>query len=171
MQDHQDLAPLYGLLSRVLAHELDEELVKTLAQPPVAQLLEPAAPGLSDYLAAFDDDAKEAADEEFCALFLLPGGVPPRAAAWIEGELETVGANISRAAQAQLDATGRDVATGPWGKLPLDHLSLLLSLASEGDREVADHLVKPWAADFGRALSARASCPVYRATGEVLCAL
>ena len=169
MQDQQSLGAVYELLSRVLVREVDDELIGLLAQDRACTVLEKAAPGFGDYVAGFDDDAKEAADEEYCALFVLPGGVAPRAAAWMDGELETVGARISQLSQHTLHALGRDIAPGPWGKVPLDHVSLLLHLAAAGG--AADELIAPWAPSFGRALAARAKSPLYKATGEVLCAL
>lgn len=150
-----------------MARELDSALISALSEDAVVHLLDGAAPGFGDFVRDFDSGKQAVADEDFCALFLIPGGVAPRAAAWMAGELERNGSQLCDLARAHLQRLHRQVAEGPWGNLPLDHVGLLLELGSLNEA-AADELVLPWSGPFGAALATKATCPVYRATGEVL---
>ena len=171
--DSAAAAPIYALLSRILLNEIDHDLIATLENEVFLDTLEPIAPGLRLYVSTFDEASAELAAEEFTRLFILPQGVAPRAAAWIDGELETVGARLSYKTQHYIELLGREIDTSVAGKLPLDHLGLLLDLAAvsagtEQGAAVVRDLIEPWAYRYGDALSRRASCPVYVAAGQLL---
>lgn len=162
------------LAASLLTRELDSPTRALLVRPEIADWLREAYPDLWDVLSSFDASAQEAVDEEYARLFLLPGGVPPRAAAWIDGALETVGAALSRRVHRHLTRCGREVdPEGPRGRLPLDHVGLLLELGADAlgtphEKEVMDHLVVPWAPQFARALRQKARHPLYRWVAELV---
>lgn len=160
-------APIDRLLSRILLREPDAELEELLQ-----------ASGLVSRL---DDSLDlEAHAEEFARLFLLPGGVPPFASAWLEGERERLGAQFVGFVNEALAALGREAERAePWGNLPRDHLALLLDLSANAaasddpeDQALGEHLceqaIEPWVGAFARALVAQSRCPLYRLTGELL---
>ena len=173
-------ALVYRLCARLLLRELDAATVATLLAPGVAESLEAAASGTTASLAGWDAAATEAHAEEFTRLFLIPGGVSPRAAAWGAGERERLGAGVAREVRALLPALGRRVdAPAGVGRLPEDHVALLLELAACG-LEGADPArglafvaaaVTPWAQPFGLALGERAALPIYRALGTLIAQL
>ncbi len=166
-------APIYRFLARLVLTEIDEALIAAIATPAVLSLLAPLAPGLREYVRHYDSEAHEAAAEEFTRLFVLPSGVSPRAARWIEGELATVGALLSQRAHHHLLQLGREIDSTVAGKLPLDHVGLLLDLAAASmggptEQVVLRELVLPWAERFGAALCQQANSPVYIAAGALL---
>ena len=167
----------------LLAVEVDTALVETLRQEPIVTLLDDVAPGTRRWLELFDPAQKELADEEFTRLFILPGGTPPRAAAWMPGEIATVGAALSQTVSQVLSVLGRELDDGLAGNLPLDHLAVLLDLAAVADdRDGAEaahdagglgpmvfrQLVAPWRKAFGLALLDQAQVPLYRAAASLL---
>lgn len=174
-------APLYSLFSLLLLAELDEESRAVLAEPVVAEVFERAGPGTEAWLREPWTQARERrAREEFARLFLLPGGAPPFASAWIDGPLEALGGQLATLMSRALEALGREpLEREPWGRLPLDHAGLLFDVVSSamatGDAEavaVAAHLDREllgdWVGRFGAALASRAELPVYVALGRIL---
>ncbi len=164
---------IYALVARLLLNEIDDELIAVVSTPMVLEILEPVAPGLRQYVQHYDEAAHEAAAEEFTRLFIMPNGVSPRAAAWVEGELETVGAQLSKKAHGYMLNLGREVDVQVAGRLPLDHMGLLLDLAAMSvgtplEQVVFQDLVQPWAQRYGAALSAKADSPLYVAAGVLL---
>ncbi|MEM7411393.1 MAG: molecular chaperone TorD family protein [Myxococcota bacterium] len=177
-------APVYVFAADLLLRELDTERVRWLATPAIASVLDEAAPGCAAWLdAPFSADREREVRSEFARLFLLPGGIPPFASAWLEGEREALGAQLATLVNRALEALGRTPQQAePWGTLPLDHAALLLDLvaraATDDDarvREVASHLeheaLTPWLGRFAEALGREAICPPYIALGSLLATL
>lgn len=177
-------APLYAFCADLLLHELDAPRFAALSQPHVCETLDRAAPGFLSWQAAGFGPAREAElRSEYARLFLLPGGTPPFASAWIDGEREALGAQLATLVTRALEALGRErVRAEPWGELPLDHAGLLFDLVvsgveagDAGGRAVAAHVeeeaITPWLAAFGRALAERATAPPYVALGRLLVSL
>ncbi len=166
-------AALYELVSHLLLAELNADMAQRLSRPGVIEVLEQLGAGSRELLHGFGEARCEQAAEEYARLFILSGGVAPRGAAWMAGELETAGVKISQQAQHYLRILGHRPEPGPWGQLPLDHLGLLLRLAAVACNtpyadEVNAALVEPWARPFGEALTARTEHPIYRAVGALL---
>ena len=172
----RELAPLYELLSRLLTHEVDGALLGALQEPGAAALFERLAPGFSG--ASVD---LEALAEEFAELFLIPGGTPPFASAWApEGSPDELPERIATFIHRAMGALAVE-QSGRAGRLSLDHAGLLCSLVARGlagddaevelARHVRDEALAPWAPAFGAALEARATSPIYRATGALLVSL
>lgn len=183
-----DRAPIYGFLARLLIREVDETTWRALRDPVLIDFLETAEPGFGDWIAEEPTAERlESLAEEYARLFLVPGGVPLFASAWLEGEPESVAASLSDFVSGVLDALGRETLVAePWGRLPLDHLALWLDLvvaaaeqdeasAETGPSGDADHLeaqlLGPWVVRFGEALEASAESPLYRCAGKLLRAI
>ena len=178
--------PIYSWLSRLLAQEVDGQEWEGLRLEPVRSILVRLDPNLEDELArSLTSSKREAYAEEFARLFLLPGGVSPFASSWT-GESDALDPTRDAIAtfvdQVYL-AVGREaIEAEPWGRLPRDHIAVILDLVAEGQRstdpahhEVAAHLDRellgPWIARFGDALGDRARVPLYRALGRLIAAL
>jgi TorA maturation chaperone TorD len=188
MQDPQVLsaqAGLCDLLGRLLLSAPDAELAQLLKTEAVGAALEALEPGIGGWLPGFDagTPAFEEAREDYATLFLRPGGVSPRAEAWLAGT-GGGGVSVSRSAADGIRAALRRLGVVPadtsaLGRLPPDHLALLLAAAAHGlrnagsaDQRAADALLSeffdPYATAFGRKLQARASTPLYRAAGALV---
>ncbi len=180
----EERAPLYGFCADLLLHEIDPARLAVLSQPQVCEVLDRAAPGYRSWQTAGWSPARESElRSEYARLFLLPGGTPPFASAWIDGEREALGAQLATLVTRALEALGRErVRAEPWGELPLDHAGLLFDLVVSGvqagdarGRAVAAHVeeeaITPWIATFGRALAEQAASPPYVALGHLLDAL
>jgi TorA maturation chaperone TorD len=166
----QERAPIDLLLSRLLLEELDAGLVETLAREEIVEILERVEPAVRASVNAPWTEAREAAArEEYARLFLLPKGVPPFASAWLEGEREQLGAQLTSFVSRVMKVLDRE-SSDRHGNLPLDHLGLLLELAAtasvdprETHRTVGEHLraqaLGPWVARFGDALRTQARLP------------
>lgn len=184
--DLADRGPIYAWLSRLLALELDGEEWEGLRLEPVRSILVRLDRNLGDELARpLTSSKRETYAEEFARLFLLPAGVSPFASSWI-GESDVrdrtrdeIAAFIDRVYRA---VEREPIDAEPWGRLPRDHIAVILDLVAEaqrstapGDREVAAHLDRellgPWIARFGRVLGDRARVPFYRALGRLIAAL
>ena len=164
----REQAPIDLLVSRVLLVELDTELVDVLRQPEIQRVLEAVEPGVGTALQRPWTAAREdAAREEYARLFLLPKGVPPFASAWIEGEREELGAQLTTFISRLMTVLDREIEHGHQGNLPLDHLGLLLELSGTAaldehptHQRAAAHLqaeaLGPWVGQFGRALQRNA---------------
>ncbi len=172
-------APIYAWLAPLFAQEVGADLWATLRMPGVRDLLAGLDPEFEPWIAQpLSPELAEECAAEFARLFLLPGGVPPFASAWIDGNREQLGAELSATVLRSCEVLGREPRRAePWGKLALDHLGLLLDLTSESsrshdalDREVGEHLAAEmlgeWLVPFGSALSKKARLPLYRALGR-----
>ena len=178
----RERAPIDLLISRILLVELDLELVKVLKSPAVTNVLEAVEPGVSAELQEpWDAVRDDFAREEYARLFLLPKGVPPFASAWIEGEREQLGSQLTTFVSRLMTVLDRAVEP-QHGNLPLDHLGLLLELAGTAaldgrpsHQQAAAHLraeaLGPWVGAFGRTLQRQARLAVYRAVGGLLAQL
>ena len=163
----------YRLTSLILWRELDRALVDALA--PHGTILEAFAKGVSSQLSSFDEDAQEMAASEFCSLFVLPEGVSPRAASFMQGDVNTAGASISLAAKNAMQELALEKVADDFGFLPEDHVALLLSVAeaalAKGHVDIANALVEPWRKDFSERLLALNPSPLYKACANILLAL
>lgn len=176
----QERAPIYAWLARLLVREVDAETLTALRDPVVSGFFEAGTPGFTQWAAL--PPTRERLDtlaEEFARLFLVPGGVPLFASAWLDGDQKQLAGDLADFVDTALSALGRKTnPTEPWGRLPLDHLALWLDLivaAASEKPEVAEHLVQqwmgPWVGDLGRALNQQASSPLYKGIGALLAAL
>ena len=158
-------ASLYALLGRLVASEIDPDLMAVLRTPGVLETFENIAPGCLD---GFD---QEAAVVEFCRLFVLPGGVPAVAAAWLPGS----DPNRSVAITGLVNALVSKLELSVPPDLPLDHAGILLSIMPwllEKQPEASDDFQQtardPWIGRFARALEHGAELPIYRAMAIIL---
>lgn len=171
---------LYGLLGRCLISELDLQTVQSLQSPAIAEVLTTLDAELGPYLSkAWNQAEFDNAAAEYCALFVLPGGVTQVASHWVPGPTEQNGHKIVAGVEQILENFGLQVEQQRMGNVPKDNVGLLLLLAAElfaldaseasthGQQFVANY-VTPWALDFGAALRDRNSTPLYRAIGELL---
>jgi TorA maturation chaperone TorD len=176
----RERAPIYGLLTRLLVREVDAETWRALRDPVLVEFFEAAVPEFGRWISA--EPEKERLDtlaEEFAKLFLVPGGVPLFASAWIEGDARKIADDLAGFVSAALETLGREpLRAEPWGRLPLDHLALwmdLIATASAESPELASHLEEelmgPWVIALGRALEQKATAPLYRGVGALLQAL
>jgi TorA maturation chaperone TorD len=189
--DLSERAPIYAWLAPLFVREIDATTWQELQSDPLRSILTRLEPSLDAELELelLSERASEL-DEEFTRLFLLPGGVLPVATAWLEtsGEgqesekppEEAIREGIVQLVGHGFEALGREpVRAEPWGRLPLDHISLLFDLVSCGatsstpsDLETAHYLDREllgeWLERFGRALSEQANEPIYRALGRLL---
>lgn len=182
----KERAPIDRLIASLLVREVDRATWIRLREDPIPGFFSIEDPGFRDWIEREPTaDRIEALAEEFARLFLLPDGVPPFASAWIEGDREPLAEALSTFIGETMEALGVEpIRVEPWGRLPLDHLALLLELVAragelEGSEEGASsiqahlhrELLGPWVAAFGRSLEARATSPIYRGLGSVLVAL
>jgi TorA maturation chaperone TorD len=167
MQPAKDLGPLYHLAARLLVRELDAAAVEALLAPDVIEVLERAEAGTAAYLRGWSPERESRAAEAFAALFLLPGGVCPRAGAWLSNP--AAHSRLVSEGRRTLERLGRrQVGAKGVGRLPDDHAGLLLELCAESGEEF---LVEAWLRPFAEALAEADAPPVYRALGHVLLAL
>ena len=185
MQDPQSLSAQSGLcdlLSRLLLSKPDPELVQLLHTDVVVEALDALEPGTAAWLQSLDVGAPafEALVEDYRTLFLLPEGVSLRAGLWLE---RTESSSNRSPADGIREALGRlaviQADASPLGRLPSDHLALLLAAAAHGlrrtgspDQRAADALLckffDPYAASLGRTVRERAATPLYRAAGALV---
>lgn len=179
--DLDRLADTLTLFGALLTRELDPPLLAVLADPEVRDGFERAAPGAAAAITRPRDEADVEADAaEYARLFVVPGGVSPRASAWLASAVDGGPAAIGARVRAYEDALGAE-RSEELRSLPDDHaaLGLLLTAAAlrgdEGSRAAArqlfEELLVPWLLAFGEALEAAARDPVYRALGALLAAL
>ena len=177
----RERAPFYAVASRLLLAEIDAAAYQLVASTPLRAWVAGDDTNHGAWLDEGWSDGREAAlREEYARLFLLPDGTPPFASAWLEGEREALGAQMHGFVTAALEALGREIRVAePWGRIPLDHVGLLLDLvvvacAEESERgdEIAEHICREalgaWVAGFGTAVAARAQQPVYVGLGRLL---
>ncbi|MEM9463251.1 MAG: hypothetical protein AAGF11_54420 [Myxococcota bacterium] len=172
------LASLYRFIARITVTELDPPALGVLRQPAIRDILTRCDPQVPQVLDAPTTTAwRRDADEAFTAAFLLPTGAPPRAAAWRADGSDPSLDHLTSGVAHQMRRLGLERRIdGHAGRLPLDHLALMLEVAAvQLEREPAEAsawlgtYVHGWAARWGRALAERSTYPIYRAFG-VLCA-
>lgn len=162
------------LYAALLVREVDNDIASLLTDPAVAPAFELAAPALNRSLTPWTEDRALAAAEEFARLFLLPGGVPPFGSVWLPAPAHWQ--DIERTVAEVRQDLGLTSAPDAWGgRLPTDHLAVLLDLAAECGRTdpvcAAAFLrttVHPWHEGFAAALIEAARHPVYQALGGLL---
>lgn len=176
-------APIYGWLAQRLAREISPEDWHLLRNEPLRSIL-----GRLDFelAAELEEDltpeARDALAEEFARLFLLPRGVPPLASHWVatRDRREAERRKIAGFVEGGLLALGRKpLNVEPWGKLPFEHLAVVLDLVSVAaagadpeDRRLGGNLEQellvPALRGFGAALSRESKTPLYRAIGLLI---
>lgn len=173
-------AGILSLLSRLLLEEVDVRLLEELSREEVRGGLEALEPGVGGEIAAAREDAaaREALDVEYCRLFVLPGGVPPYAAAWAAADDDPSAARFAHGERlgTLLDVLGLRLQDFGRGRVPADHAGIALALAAvahakdaEGDVAAsALDLLRPWGARFAAALAARSEARLYAAAGRLL---
>ena len=152
---------ILALLGRLLAEEIDAELLEVLHTSGIAEIFEDIEPGCLKV-------ELNAATAEYQRLFTPPEGKFPVASNWASGSDDGEIVELVEDIEATLGLNlPRD--------LPLDHASVLLPLmgwlvenqptATSQFFEVA---FKPWLSQFAAALSDNAELPIYRATARLL---
>ncbi len=135
-------------------------------------------PGFRSYIQAGTWDGAALAElaAEFARLFLLPGGVSPYGASWLQGDEGAVPAHL----EGEIASLYDELAIRPHdfglGNVPSDHIGMLLSLTAvalsvdvEGDLAArCDALLDPWAGSFGANVLAATDAPLYRAAAALL---
>lgn len=173
----KELGAVYALLSRIFLKEADAELVRELARPAIADVLETLEPGFAAYVAAPWDDARlEQSAAEYARLFLVPGGVAPYAAAWMQGEEGAIRADLEEKINTLYDALQVRPADFGLGNVPSDHIGMLLALtsvalqveASGGLAAQSRTLLDDWAPRFADAVIAQANDALYRGSARLL---
>ena len=180
-------APIYRWIAQLLIAEVDAAGWRGLREEPVRSTLARLVPALDRALTVdFTTEVRDAHAEEYARLFLLPNGVSPFASSWIEleGLPERSRDELAVLVERGFESLGRvpnDV--GAWGRVPRDHVALILDLVSQAasraaqsqrteDREIAEHLdaqlVGAWIGRFARALGDGSRLPLYRALGRLL---
>lgn len=171
-------AAILSLLSRVLLTEVDDDLLDDLAREDVGEVLEVLEPGVGREIEAArkDAQAREALDVEYCRLFVLPGGVPPHAAAWAGDDPSAARVGYGERLGSLLDVLELRLQDFGQGRAPGDHVGIALALAAvahtrdaEGDVAVAVlDLLRPWGPKFAEALAGRSEARLYAAAGRLL---
>ena len=177
----QERVPFYALASRLLLEEVHRETFDRLRADPVRSVLVAADSRCEEWLDQEWDDARELSlREEYARLFLMSSGVPPFVSACLEGDREKLGLELHDFVTGVLRALAREPrVVQPWGRLPLDHLGLILELihlaAEEGTevtlqiaQQVEKELLGEWVIVFSRTLVKKAKEPLYAALGHLL---
>jgi len=173
----QELGAVYALLSRVFLKEADAELMHELARPAIAEVLEALEPGFSAHIQPPWDAARlEEAASEYARLFLLPGGVTPYAAGWMQGEEGAIRADLEEKIATLYDALRVRPADFGLGNVPSDHIGMLLALtsvalqvdASGGLAARSRALLDDWAPRFADRVHAASEDRLYRAAALLL---
>ena len=93
---------LYALFAELLSREVDSDTLQVLRS-----LREPIAaidPGLGDWIDRADARDLEESRVEFARLFVLPGGVPPYASAWIPKDAPIDGSGVAMQTRRTMEA-------------------------------------------------------------------
>lgn len=172
------------LLSRLLAYEVDRELVEQLHRPAHLRLLEERSPECVAYVvrgpaeAGWCAEGLDAAAGEFGRLFLSPGSVPPFAGAWLPASGPVGRAHFFDRLRTLVE--GRQaVSEDPLERPPSDHLALVLAIAAERlesssrelqatGRSLLRELLAVPGRRFALALERSTVNPLYRTTGTLL---
>ena len=169
-------AALYALLAELLTQELDASRLEALR--PFADVLATAEPELGDWIRRAGEQELAELRSEFARLFLLPGGVPPQASAWLENEEEPRAGQIATLVHRAMSALELE-QTGSLGLLPFDHLGLIFAVASKGlassvmeRAQIGEHVEREalgeWVIQFSDVLSRQSQAPIYRVAGRII---
>ena len=164
-----------SLMARILATEIDPDLVELLQNRTVAECLERCEPDCASALARpWTQEEIEAAAVEYCRLFVVPQAVAPLASAWLSDENAGGGAAIAGLVD-QIVAIVELELPQELAVLPRDHIAVLLAIAAwmiETSHPAADDFIartlSPWLGRFSSELAAQAELPLYRAFGSFL---
>ena len=169
---------LHALLSRLFLKELDAPLLRELTRPAIADVLEVLEPGFSAYVAAAVWDAERFEEEaaEYARLFLLPRGVSPYAAAWMQGDEGAIRADLEERITNLYEVLRVRPTDFGLGNVPSDHVGMLLALTAAAEATDASGdltacclaLLAPWAPGFAARVADESHSPLYRAAGRLL---
>ena len=174
--------------------ELDAASIEALRHVDVVRLLEELEPGVSGYLdrCVGDPAMIEELATEFCRLFLMSKATSPMLSVWLGGTRAgagagadgDIGATLSRRVDGWEAELGIELADGPWGNLPRDHiavavgvLAIALVRSAEDPRagslcvEIHRDVLAPAVPGFVDAVLAQSTNPVYRAGVKLLSTL
>ena len=165
------------LLARVFLKEADPDLLRALTRAEITEVLELLEPGFTTYVrnAGSERELDELA-AEFAGLFLLPRGIPPYAASWMEGDEGTVRARLEDQISLLYQSLQMEPADIGLGNVPADHIGMLLALTSVAlEREASGGLAgrstalfEAWAPAFAAGVIREAKSPLYRAAARLL---
>jgi len=169
-------AALYALFAELLTRELDAARLEALR--PFADALAAAEPELGDWIRRAGAPELAELRSEFARLFVLPGGVPAQASAWLENAEEPLAGQIATLVHRAMSALELE-QTGNVGHLALDHLGLIFAVASAGlttdvperaqlGERVEREALGEWVGDFADALTRQSRAPIYRAAGRII---
>jgi TorA maturation chaperone TorD len=169
-------AALYALFAELLTRELDAARLEALR--PFADALTAAEPELGDWIRRAGEPELAELRSEFARLFVLPGGVPPQASAWLENAEEPLAGQIATLVHCAMSALELE-QTGSVGHLSLDHLGLIFAVASAGlatdvperaqlGERVEREALGAWVTNFADALTRQSQAPIYRAAGRII---
>jgi TorA maturation chaperone TorD len=155
---------LLALTGRLLADEIDEELLEVLRSPGIAEMFEDIDPG------CLEIDLEEAATE-YHRLFVPPEGSEPAASSWLPDS----GSVNTETIEDLVDEIAMTLCLSLPDDLPLDHASVLLPMLGwmvenqpDSVPEFFESTLMPWLSPFAKALEDGARLPIYQATGEIL---
>lgn len=177
--DPRSQAALCLLAARLLLREMDEPSRVALLQEGAHLVLDKLAPGCAKYLdAVWSEQEIESAAAEYCRLFLLPGGAPPFASAWLADGTDQ-GHEVVVQCEAAAEALGLEGTTPD--NLPPDHLGVLMIVLAEAwqvadaagqpARVMREELLGPWLDTFLAKLAASTTNPLYSALAGVIRAI
>ena len=169
-------AALYALLAELLTREIDAARLDALR--PFADVLAAAEPEVGDWIRGAGEPELAELRVEFARLFVLPGGVPAQASAWLEDAAEPLADRIAALVHRAMSALELE-QTGSVGRLPYDHLGLIFAVAGSGlatdvperahlGERVEREALGDWVHDFAEALTRQSRAPIYRALGRIL---
>ncbi len=171
-------AAILSLLSRLFLREVDDALLGELAREDIAETLDTLAPGArAEVTAALEDEsAREALDVEYCRLFILPKGVSPFAASWASDGPTMERAALEDRIGTLFDALRMRPRDGELGRLPADHVGILLALASVAETrdeqgalaEESLAILRAGQAPFASAVAEKTTSHLYRASALLL---
>jgi len=171
-------AAIRHLLAHLFLREADAPLLAQLARSEVAEVLDLLEPGTAATLRGTTWDAAALDDlaAEYARLFLLPGGVSPFAASWMEGAEGGIRARLREEIGTLYAALQVAPSAHGLGNVPADHIGMLLALqAAAIEREAGGGLARrvgrllaPWATRFAEGVLAASDHMIYRAAARLL---
>ena len=173
-------AAVHSLLARILLTEMDRDALVALSNPDVLEILERVRPGCAAFVrdTEWTPAALDALAADYCTLFILPKGVAPYAASWLDGDPAVLRGQLTDRINEVLDALRVRPGEFGMGNVPADHVGVLLALhalaleqGGEGLASRSHALLAPWVARFGERLAEHAAgidAPLYEAAGRLL---
>jgi TorA maturation chaperone TorD len=174
-------ARLLEVCSRLLLSEVDAKCLTALRDPALRTPLAQLEATLPDWLGRDPWSAHrfDEAAADFCELFVLSPGTSPCASAWLGDEPARIGAAFNTHVEHWCGALGLAISNAPLGRVPRDHVAVLLGLyahatlkADEASSalaaEIYDSALAPWIPRFARAVLKKTRNPLYRAVARLL---